>query len=290
MDARGESRVKGWRGLVAGVAVALAAFLLDAFDPQLHTGSFRHLPDMRDVRGHDGVPATDSAFHHGDIDDVIVAGLSGQYPDVPGKILTRRLYVTHAQETDQARLPGTSPPPLSQYRGGHRWNHLFGEVARMQGPHPAVVAVRGDQRARIVGDAAHGHGRLCGLAPGGRGRRPTERGTRPREPVSQLGFGQWAVLPLPLRDRLPSRLELEPVGRRLRQPCAEGGPLCPGGLLNSPGQVRGQRYRALLTLSHDTMVAQQVGHVPDSSGRWNAPRSPDTSRMPGRARSLDRRS
>src|SRR5712691_7729768 len=40
---------------------------------------------------------------------------------------------------------------------------------------------------------------------------PAERGTRPGEPVSQFGFGQRAVLPLPLGDRLPSRLELEPV-------------------------------------------------------------------------------
>src|SRR5271165_2637344 len=132
--------------------------------------------------------------------------------------------------------------------------------------------------------------RLRGLALGCRGGSAAERGTRPREPVSQLGFGQRTVLSLPLGDRLPSRLELEPVSGRLRQPRAERGPLRLGGLLDGPGQVRGQRYRALLTLSHDTMVAQQVGHVPDSSGRWNAPRSPDTSRMPGRARSLDRRS
>src|SRR5271169_3604501 len=112
MDGRGEKCIKGWRGLVAGVAV-----VLDALDPQLRTGSFRRLPDMRGIRGHDGVPATDGAFHHGDIDDVIVAGLSGQYPDVPGKILAHRLDVAHAQETDQARLPGTSAPRLSQHRG-----------------------------------------------------------------------------------------------------------------------------------------------------------------------------
>src|SRR5271165_191454 len=46
---------------------------LDAFDPQLRAGSFGHLPDMRDIRGHDGVPTADGAFHHGDVDDVIVA-------------------------------------------------------------------------------------------------------------------------------------------------------------------------------------------------------------------------
>src|SRR6266851_8020482 len=102
--------------------------------------------------------------------------------------------------------------------------------------------------------------RSRGLALGGRDLSPAERGTRPREPVSQLGFGQWAVLPLPLGDRLSSRLELEPVRGRLRQPSAEAGPLRPGGLFNGPGQIGGQRYRALLTLSHDTMVAQQVRH------------------------------
>jgi len=61
---------------VEGGVFALRASL-DAFDPQLRTGSFGHLPDVRDIRGHDGVPAADGAFYHGDIDDVIVARLSG---------------------------------------------------------------------------------------------------------------------------------------------------------------------------------------------------------------------
>src|SRR5260370_14235166 len=103
--------------------------------------------------------------------------------------------------------------------------------------------------------------RSRGPALAWRGGGRAEGGRGPREPVSQLGFGQRAVLPLPPGDRLPSRLELEPVRRRLRQPCAEGGPFRLGGLLDGPGQVGGQRYRALLTLSHDTMVAQQVRHT-----------------------------
>ncbi len=44
MDGRGEKCMKGWRGLVAGVAV-----VLDALDPQLRTSRVRHLPDMRGV-------------------------------------------------------------------------------------------------------------------------------------------------------------------------------------------------------------------------------------------------
>src|SRR6266851_8651125 len=100
--------------------------------------------------------------------------------------------------------------------------------------------------------------RSRGPALGGRGGTAAERGTRPREPVSQLGFGQRAVLPLPLGDRLPSRFELEPAGRRLGQPCAERGPLSLGRLLDRPSQIRGQRDRTLFTLSHDTTVAQPV--------------------------------
>src|SRR6266851_953390 len=165
----------------------------DALDPQLRTGSFRHLPDMRDIRGHDGVPATEGAFHHGDIDNVIVARLSGQYADMPGKILAHRLYVTHAQETDQARLPGTSPPRLSQHRGRHRGNHLFGKVARVQGPHPPVVTFRGDQRARLVGDTTHGNNpvtrtgaRRTGPEPG----RARNAPARARQPARLRSVGR----------------------------------------------------------------------------------------------------
>ena len=158
----------------------------DALDSQLHTGCVRHLPDMRDIRGHDGVPTADGAFHHGDVDNVVVAGLSGQHADVPGKILTHRLDVTHAQETDQARLPGPSPPRLSQHRGRHRGNHLLGEVAGVQGPHPAVVAFRSDQRARIVGHAAHSRGlvtRTGARQPGQEPGRVRSVPARARQPV-----------------------------------------------------------------------------------------------------------
>jgi hypothetical protein len=45
------------------------------------------------------------AFHHRDLDDVIVTGFSSQYAGLLGKILVHRLYVTHAQEAHQAGLP-----------------------------------------------------------------------------------------------------------------------------------------------------------------------------------------
>jgi FAD/FMN-containing dehydrogenase len=35
----------------------------DALDSQLRTGCFRHLPDVRDIRGHDGVPTANGAFY-----------------------------------------------------------------------------------------------------------------------------------------------------------------------------------------------------------------------------------
>lgn len=46
--------------------------------------------DVGGIRGDDGVEATDGAFDHGDIDDVVVIGSGGQAPDCFGLVIGER--------------------------------------------------------------------------------------------------------------------------------------------------------------------------------------------------------
>jgi hypothetical protein len=66
------------------------------------------------------------------------------------------------------------------------------------------------------------------------------------------------VLSFPFGSALAS-VEAEPVCGSVRDPSADGGALCCGGLVDGVGKVGRQRDRSLLSLSHEAMVGRAVG-------------------------------
>ena len=116
------------------------------------------LADVSRVRRHHGILPSSGAFDDSDVDDVIVTGPCRKCSDGLGLFLGERFGGAQGKEAGQARLAGSAAPGFGEHWGRHGGGDLEREEAGVQCPHPSVVSVGRDQRARVVGNAVHSGG------------------------------------------------------------------------------------------------------------------------------------
>lgn len=94
--------------------------------------------------------AANGALDDGHIDDVVVAGSSGQSADCRGPGLREVVDVATLEQLGQLRLR-TAAPALGEQPRGHRCGQTSSKSGAMQRARDPVVALGGQQRPAVVG-------------------------------------------------------------------------------------------------------------------------------------------
>ena len=129
---------------------------LNGLDRKPLAGCASDFPDMGFVGSHDSLSSsTDGTFDNCHIDDVVVIGSSGELADEATLFGAHGLDLAADKHASQAGLPRAASPSLGDDRSRDHWDNLLGEQADVEGPHPSVVAVPGDESTRVVGNSGH---------------------------------------------------------------------------------------------------------------------------------------
>lgn len=106
------------------------------------------------IAGHDQVAACERGYDNHRVDQIARATLRERGAGSPCPGLSQRLHSAADQEPREFCLR-TSSPDLTEHTCWHCRPLASYESTLVQGPHPGGIALTGDQRAGVVGDAAH---------------------------------------------------------------------------------------------------------------------------------------